>query len=239
MDTMTVKDFCYGALAEIGVKGLSQTPDGAVLDLAITYLRLVQSEMQADRLALSAVGRTEYALVANQRDYTIGPGGNFDGQRPRWVPFITVIPAGDTAELNVTPFTHRNEWLAEPYKDLTDLYPYRFLYERTAPLGTLTFWPVPKAPAAIWLATPIALDTITDANTVLTFDDGYWPAWHFAMAKRLCRPFSRPLTDDILRDAMSTMAVVHALNIEAPPRSPSPLVGNGRFDIYTNRNRGT
>lgn len=239
MDTMTVKDLCYGALAEIGVKGLSQTPDGNVLDLAITYLRLVQSEMQADRLVLSAVARTSYALVATQRDYTIGPTGNFVGQRPRWVPLITVIPVGDTAELPVHPFAHREEWLAEPYKTLTDQYPYRFLYERTAPLGTLTFWPVPTTAATVWVATPVALDTITDANTVLTFDDGYWPAWHYALAKRLCRPFSRPLTDDILRDAMAALAVVHALNIEAPPRSPSPLAGTGRYDIATNRTRGT
>lgn len=247
----TVRSFLVEALEEIGVAGAESPADPADVIKALKYFRRMIASFQAQRLLLNTVLRTPFVLPAHQQTRTIGDGGDFDtGQlRPQWIPRMGVVPAGDTVELPVMPYT-REEWAAENFKTLTELYPRRFLYEPGTPsdvlLGTLTFWPIQTAAPTIYLYAPEPLATLdaadeTALDTELVFNPpAVEEAWLTNLAKRLCRPFTRPLTPDLLTDARESLSVVKRLNDEGPPpvRVDPALTGVGGYDIVSNRRRG-
>lgn len=241
---MTLRELIVDALVEIGYLGADDDFDPSDVALAVRIVRRMIDRDQATRLQLFAEARAPYTLAAGQQTRTIGSGGTFNGTRPNWVSFLTVTPVGDTMELEVVPYT-REEWFAEPNKTLTAEYPLRYLYERTYPLGTFTFWPIPTTAAAVTIATPTPLtalstDDATALSTVLSLSSAYEEAWLYRLARRFHRPFlGETAPPDLREDERESVGAVLRLNDPGPPAATADagLVGGGRFDILTGRTR--
>lgn len=242
----TVRNLLEDVLIELGVIGPGDPTDPEIFDIAFRRLLMMYNTFAAMRLVLNTVARTVYTLIPNQQVYTIGSGGEFDGDRPIWIAGSEVIPVdagGDVLSLVLTPYT-RAEWFAEPLKTLSDQWPRRFLYEQTYPLGTLTFWPVPTTAAQVALATAVPLTTPTSLDTTLVFLPGYQEAWLYNLAKRLWRAFPKKRTVDytsLLKDAKDSLSLVYRLNDEPskPARSDPALCSGsaGGYDIRSNQAR--
>lgn len=245
-NAFTVRDLITDVLLELGVIGVADPVDNEVYGVAFRWLLRMYSTFQAMRLFLFTVERTLYTLVPNQQVYTIGSGGEFDGNRPIWIAGSEVSPVDSPdLSLDLVPYQNRAEFYREPLKTLSDQWPRRFLYEPTYPLGTLTFWPIPTTAAIVALATPSPLSTPTSLDTTLVFSPGYQDAWHYNLAKRLWRVFPKKGNVDyasLVKDAREALSVVYRLNDEAPKpaRSDAALLGpgSGDYDIQSNSYRG-
>lgn len=230
----TVRDLIRSSLLEIQAIGYADGLDSDLADVALQVLKDMVDQYQADSLLLFTVARTLYTLTASQQTRTIGATGNFVGAVPETVSFMGVIPVGEDYELEVVPYENREEWFAEPLKTLTDLYPSRYLYEPTSPtLGTFTFWPIPTTAAQVAISSPVALTTPATLNTVLTYQPGYSKAWRLNLAKELCRPLGRPLTQDLKDDAEIALGIIRRANDPGPPRSrcDEAIAGAMVYDI--------
>lgn len=239
----TVRDQLRDALMEIGVVGPADDLDPEIYAVAHRRLLGMYSTFQAMRLVLFSVERDIYTLIPGQQVYTIGDGGDFDGTRPIFLSGSEILPEGEDFCLPFVPYTHRSEWFNEPLKDLTDLYPRRFLYEATYPLGTITVWPVPTTAAQVAIATPSPLSSPSSLDTTLVYSPGYDEAWLYNLAKRLVRPMAAKLTAqekaELASDARDSLGLIKRLNDDAPPRSRSDaaVVGRMGYDIRSNQYR--
>lgn len=233
----TVRHLIMDAMREIGVPGAEQeTLEPEDGELGLRYINRMVNAFQADRLILYTVTRQIFPLISNQQTLTIGPDGEVDRVRPIWIAAGMVTPVGDEVQIPLDIYT-RAQWYAEPLKTLTQDWPRGVFYEPTNPLGTLTFWPIPTTAASVDLAIPEALAVPATLDTILAFPPGYDEAWMLNLAKRLCRPFSRPVTADLREDARAALAVVKRLNDEGPPPAISDvaLTGRGGYNIRTNQ----
>lgn len=239
--TRTVLELITDALLEIGVIGAGVPLADEVKDRALPHLQRMHDTMQADRLMLFTATRQTFALAANQQIRTMGDGGDFDSdaERPVFIEHVGIIPAGETHEVEVVPYVTRGEWLAERWKELTDLYPRRYLYEPTYPLGTFTFWPIQTSAPTIAITTATRLTAPAALDTDLVFPPGYHDAWHYNLAKRLQRPFRKPQDPSLADDALKALGVLKRLNDPGPPPAQfdGGLTGRGGFDIHANRYR--
>jgi hypothetical protein len=232
---VTVRELGADALRELNVIGVEDTLEADEGATCLRYFTRMVDAFQTDRNLLFTVARTVFALVANQQAYTIGAAGtHWVGARPLWLEHVGVIPVGADYEIPVDVYPTRKEWLAESIKDLTDLYPRRYLYEPTsAALGTFTFWPIPTTAAEIALASPAPLTTPVTLDTALTFPPGYEEAWVLCLARRLARPFEVVVTPDLDLDARQALGRIRRLNDGGPPlsRSDDAVLGPGGYDI--------
>lgn len=245
---MTVRDLLIDALIEINVIASADDLEPDEEALALRHLRRMRDAFLANRLTLYTVDRQSFALIPNQQSYTIGPSGNFvtaNRARPLFIGNMGVIPAGDTTELDVVPYT-RGEWLRERLKSLKDLYPKRYEYEPTDTNGTLTFWPIPTSAAHVILGSPVPLQAlsandVTALATTVTFPEGYEDCWVKNLAARLQRPFAKPTDATLMDDAQKALSVIEKLNDEGPSlASCDPAIlgtAGGGYDIYSNRIR--
>lgn len=234
---MLVRQYVTDALTEIGYQGADDPLDGSDGDLGLRLLIAMVDQAQIDRWQLFTVTRTPYVLTANQQTRTIGSGGNFNGTRPLWVPTMTVVPVGDTSDIEVVPYKSRDEWLLEPNKTLTLEWPLRFLYELGAVLGTFTFWPIPTTAATVYVATPVPLTTPVTLDTDLVLPPGYQEFFRLALAKRCCRPFGQPVSQDLMEDWRTAKGLVSRLNDRGPDVMTNDICVSSRFDILTGRHR--
>jgi hypothetical protein len=230
---VTVLERISDALMELGVIGPGDTLDDDDAQLALRHFQRWMDAINADRPMLYTVLRSLFTLTASQQTRTIGSGGNFNVARPVFISHIGVIPVGQDYEMPVVPYIDREEWLAEPWKSQTDLYPSRYLYEPTFPLGTLTFWPVPTTAPQVAVSIPQALTTPALLTTELTFPPGYDLFLHLMLAEAFVRPFKVPLTPDLQKmfeDGNKAKGTILRNNDPGPPPAQFDLSG-GRYDI--------
>lgn len=239
-----VRTLIKDALGEIGAgPSPGEDLDGDDAANALRHLIRMVDAFQGDRCLLETAKRWPFATVASQATRTIGPTGNYVvPARPIWISDMRVIPAGDTIEFEVIRYDSRQEYYDESLKALTELYPRRFLYERTSDaIGTITFWPVPTQVNTLYISIPEPLQAPVDLNTVFSFrPGGYYEAWHLNLAKRCVRTFERATEPANLRqDAEDAYSKVLRLNEEVPQdaRADRALTGTGGFDIRSGRYR--
>jgi hypothetical protein len=230
----TTRDLVTDALLELGVIGVADEEDPDVYDLALRWTISMVDVFQADRLLLFTALRQTYPLVGNKQAQTIGPAGaDFIGPRPVWVSAPAIIPVGDVNEIPIDPYT-AEAWDRLPFKTLTDLYPHVVRYEPTSSvLGTFSFWPIASTGASFVFSSPVPLQTPATLDTVLLFAPAYREAWRLNLAKRLQRPFKRPVSADLELAARDALSVIRRLNDGGPPPSACDPAITGRGGTAT------
>lgn len=235
----TVRKLVTAQLQEIGYLGQGQRLSDADAQLALSRFQTLVDELRADRILCYTVKRRTFTLTANQQAHTIGitsSGADLivtgDATRPIWLASASIIPAGQTQEVPLAVLT-RKQWLAEVDKAQTSTYPTKVNYEPTFPNGTLRFLPIQTTAPTVVLGIPVPIDTITSLDTSLSFPPGYEALFLYRGARRLCRPFRKPLTTDLVVDDEAAYGKVVRLNDEGPGGLVNDLAARGIYDGYS------
>lgn len=242
---MKVRDFYTLALQAIGVLGALDPIGDDDLTTCTRVAAAMADTMNGDRLLLFTVSLVDFVLTPNQATNTIGAGASFNttaslgAGSPRPVAIgdgARVLPVGETADYDLTPFRSREDYYREPIKTFTDQFPQRFLYEPTEPYGLLTWWPVPTTAATVRLPLAVPLTLPATPDTDLVFPQGYEEYYSLALARRLCLPYRKQWTPEL----RELYAEVRGIVVRNNDGGPSPIQmgwSGGGYDILTNRHR--
>lgn len=89
---MSAQDIITEALIAAGELGRGQTPSTEDLQHGLDVLNALLDSWSTDRLSLHTVKKAQFALVAGQQDYSIGPtSSDFVNERPVLIQTATVI----------------------------------------------------------------------------------------------------------------------------------------------------
>src|SRR3954451_18405808 len=133
---MKVRDFYTLALQTIGVLGALDVIGDDDLTTCARVAAAMADTMNGDRLMLFTVSLVDFVLTPNQATNTIGAGASFNttaslgAGSPR--PVATgdgarVLPVGETADSDLTPFRSRPPYYRDRTKTFTEQFPQRFL----------------------------------------------------------------------------------------------------------------
>lgn len=219
----TVRTLIRDALTTIGASSPAETsinPNNA--QYCLRLLRNMTDAWKAERLFIYLVNRTTYPIVAGKgqpgNPYTIGPGGDFNQQRPIWIQnagIITNPGSQNEFELPLTIYTD-DQWAQVGLKRSPTTLPVSMYYDYafTSERGNIFFWPVPTITSIrLALYCPLAVEALDDLDAEVIYPPGYQDALHFNLAVRLCPGFSRPVDPDVRRMADDAKAVVMRSNV--------------------------
>ena len=173
----------------------------------------------------ATVGET-YPLVAGKggpsNPYTIGPGGDFNTDRPPSSDYINgvgLILGGTTPAVEIQRVLYtRDGYQAIAIKELQNALFTGLYYTPTANglLGLINLWPVPNTPLnSLKLYHDSPLSAFADLNvTTYTFPPGYEEALIYNLERRLANPYGRALPADDLAMAVAGMRLIKRLNVE-------------------------
>lgn len=218
----TVRSIGTDALTEIGVLG-----EGEVMTPAQGALVLLRFQNQidawaADRLTLSVQSQVAMTWPASTSTQTIGPGGDINTQRPVWINTLTYVIPGTSPAVESEPLgpMDADSYAAQSIKALSSQLPQQYFYQTSIDtvLGSIYLWPQPDQELTMYLYAPQAVGVPTSLNSILLGPPGYQDAFMYDLARRLCRPFGRPWTPDLEKDATRAMA-----NMKRPNVAPGLL----------------
>lgn len=230
--TANARSIITTALQLIGVLDPLESPSTADLQTGLSLLNGMLSSWRTERLITWATLRHTFPLVAGQQEYTIGPGGDVNLDRPNWLPAAGLVLTTQTPPIEVPlEILTVKDWSLTGLKALQSTQPTRLYYDFSQPqtgadagLGKMAFWPVPQITYSVALYLPAMLSEFADASTTYTFGDGYVIALEYNLAVLLARPNGRSAPDDTVGLARQFKAQVKRANLRPVDLSVDPAL---------------
>lgn len=222
----TVREIILSALRKINVIQPGETPTDEDLQISLESLNGLIDSWSNERLMLYFVNPYEFVAEPGKQTYTLGPGGDWNTERPMTIfeaytnyqaqidtsvvpPVITNTQT--TAALKIAQ-ANDAQWASIPVKQLTAMFPTILYDDGNYPLRTIYLYPIPNEYQAIvlWLWRPLSIwDSLDDP---IEYPPGYEKAIIYNLAVDLAPEFGKELTDNILRTASDTKMALAAIN---------------------------
>jgi hypothetical protein len=244
MAATTAAAIIRGAFETIGVLGEGQTLDSAKGADGLRRLNLMVRSWSLQNLTIPVTVREVFDLVTDKGGpddpYTIGPGGDFDTDRPPTQNALAgaglILTSSDPAVEVPRAIYTDTMWEAIQIKDLSsggDGIPTGIYYNPTyaGGLGAIYMWPVPSDDVndiALYLRKPLAV--FADQTTSVDVPDGSEEALEYNLALRLCAPYSVPVDPDVKAFARTSLAILKRSNYHLLDLTIDPaLTGDRRY----------
>lgn len=207
------------ALKICGVLAAGESPAAADATDAFNSLNSMLDRWKAENLTAYKQERYTVEIPNGLPTLTIGPTGDLviaQGTPVAINQAASIINFGvaeSEFEMAIKVFTNQ-EWAVNvPMKTMTNSLPIGIFYQRGAPNGTITIWPIVNQ-TGIYLAlyAVVPLDAFPDRVTDVPLLPGYDDALTYGLAKRLAPMFGRQLDPVILDEANEAMRVVKVSN---------------------------
>jgi len=222
----------------LGLTNAIGTDQTLTADEAATVLEVFNDTLESwsiDDLAVYNSANTTYNTIANQGTYTIGSGGDFNGERPIFIGEPAYITY-QTVSYQITEIT-QEQYNAIAIKTQPNILPQWFLYVNDFPLGRITLWPVPSQVLPVTFSIGAALTAATSVGQTVTYPKGYAEGFVYDLAVKLVDKPGKHMRDypDILklRDEIKG-SIKRANNTPAILRFDPQLLGDNYYFNYGN-----
>ena len=231
----TAGDIIYGALRLIGQLAEGEVPSASTAQDALAAMNMMVDSWSTERLAVYATQDQVFVWPAGQTTRTLGPTGDFVGERPIKLEDSTFYV--DAQGLAFTPaIINETEYNAIVLKTVTSTYPQVIYAEASNPDATLKVYPVPTQALTWHFISVLPLSQPASLGTELIFPPGYLRAFRYNLACELAPEFGVEPSADVKRIAMVAKRNLKRINNPNDMMAmPSGIMGSpGRYNIYTN-----
>lgn len=232
-------DLITSSLRLIGVYASGETVRTSDANDSLMVLSQMIDSWNADRASIFTTSSTDFPLVLNKQAYTLGPGGDFDAQRPAQIDSMSAILLTNPAnpvEIPIDMYTV-DQWQNEvPVKVVNGSFPQGCYDDGGFPLRTLNFWPIPTQANSVRIYAWQAIGAPTSLNSTLSYPMGYAEALRYNLAVRLSAEFGAALPPAVSAIAIDSLARIKSMN--APELTlqsdlvASPAGYNYRADMF-------
>ncbi|HUW99863.1 MAG TPA: hypothetical protein VMY35_02710 [Phycisphaerae bacterium] len=230
----TAGDQINGALRLIGMLAEGETPSAETSQDALAAMNQMIDSWNTERLSVYATQDQVFTWPATEATRTIGPTGDFVGNRPIQLLDSTYFRDSDRGLSFNLQFINQNQYNGIAFKTATSTYPRVIFVNDTFPDMTMTVYPVPNKTLEFHLVSVTTLTQPALLNTELSFPPGYLRAFRFNLATELAAEFGVEPSPQVSRIAMTSKRNLKRINNPNDVMSmPAPLVTrNWRFNIY-------
>ena len=211
----TARQLINSSLRLIGVVQQGENPTAADMEVVRQALDVMIDSWSNDRLAIYTVNPYNFPLVGGQQQYTIGPGGQWNIQRPMSIEqaYVHYMPSVG-AQIVDLPIVELNDaqWAAIAVKGTTSTFPMKMYDNGNYPLRTLYFWPIPNQTqeVTLWLWQPlIDFNTLDD---LVTFPPGYERAFKYNLAVECAPEFGKQVPAEVAQVAVESFREIKNRN---------------------------
>ena len=229
VSTKTPRELIQTALRSINYIGAGQTPSSDDYDESYDIYVEMMEAWNTETFAPIGIYRGEWDLTVGKSEYTIGPGGDFDTNRPDRLRGAAWQDGDLEVPVYVEP-TYR-EWGGIPVKGTTSTRISTVFLERSynnLGQGRLLVYPVPSVTTKLILYLERQLDAVAIDDPII-LPTGYIRAIRLNLAVELGPQFDMPVRQDLERLAMKALGRLKERNIRPEPIDPDPgaLAGSG------------
>jgi len=230
----TAGDQINGALRLLGVLAEGETPSAETSQDALTALNQMIDSWNTERLAVFSTQDQVFLWPPGELNRTLGPTGNFVGNRPVLLDDATYFRDPQTNVSYGIKFINQQQYDGIAVKTVTSTYPQVIFVNMTYPDIDMYIYPKPLRLLEWHFISVEELTQPADLATPLTFPPGYLRAFRYNLACEIAPEFGIEPSPQVQRIAMYSKRNLKRINnpddIMALPYS---IVGTRqRYNIY-------
>ena len=231
----TAADQINGALRLIGVLAEAEAPSAAMAQDALTALNQMIDSWNTERLSVFSTIDQVFNWPPSTRIRTLGPTGDFIGQRPVQLDDATYFRDASTNVSYGIKMINQEQYNNIAVKTVTSTYPQVLWYNATYPDIEIYIYPVPSRVLEFHFVSVEKLTEPATLDTVLAFPPGYLRAFRYNLACELAPEYGVEPSPQVRRIAMYSKRDLKRINnpddVMAMPAAM--IINRPRFNIYT------
>ena len=229
----TAGSVIQGALRLIGALAQNETLSAAQSENCLAAFNAMLSSWSTERLSVYATQDQQFSWPSNTATRTLGPTGDFVGERP-----ILVNPATYFKVNGVSyglQLINQQQYDDIALKTVSSTFPQVMWVNMTHPNISMTLYPVPATTLDMHIISVLPLSEPALVSTELAFPPGYERAMRFNLACELAPEFGTAPSPQVARIADVSKRTLKRINNPNDYLSmPYQLVQrNQRFNIFT------
>ena len=232
----TAGEIIKGSLRLIGQLAEGEEPSADTMQDSIMAVNQMIQSWNTERLAVFSTQDQVFTWPAGQATRTLGPTGDFVGNRPIEIDDATYFNDPQTNLSFGIKLINQQQYDGIALKIVVSTYPQVMWVNNTFPDITMTVYPVPSK-ALEWHI--ISVEELTQVSSVATdmyFPPGYLRAFRYNLAMELAPEFGVEPTPQVTRIAMTSKRNLKRINFPGDLMAiPYPIVATRqRYNIYAN-----
>ena len=230
----TAGDIITGALRLIGVVAEGESPSPESAADALSAMNQMIESWNTERLSVFATEDQVFSWPATEISRTLGPTGDFVGNRPILVDDATYFKDPSTGVSYGIKLINQQQYNGIALKTVRSTYPQVMWVNMTYPDIEMYIYPVPTRVLEFHIVSVEQLSRPAILATNLTFPPGYLRAFRYNLACELAPEFGVEPSRQVQRIAMTSKRNLKRINNPDDLMSiPYPIVGNRqRYNIF-------
>jgi hypothetical protein len=230
----TAGDQINRALRLLGVLAEGETPSAAVSQDALTAMQQMIESWNTERLSVFSTQEQVFTWPAGERTRTLGPSGNFVGNRPVMLDDATYFRDATTNVSYGVKLINQQQYNGIAVKTVTSTYPQVLWLNATFPDVEMYVYPVPIRPLEWHFVSVDELTGPVTLATTLAFPPGYLRAFAYNLAMEIAPEFGVEPSPQVQRIAMTSKRTLKRINNPDDLMSmPYSLIATRqRFNVY-------
>ena len=232
--TTSAGDQINGALRLIGMLAEGETPSAATSQDSLTALNQMIDSWNTERLSVFSTQDQVFTWPASIRSRTLGPSGDFVGNRPILVDDATYFRDAATNVSYGIKIINQQQYDGIAVKTVTSTYPQVLWINMSYPDIEMYVYPVPLRPLEWHFISVEELTQPAVLATTLSFPPGYLRAFRFNLACEIAAEFGIEPSPQVSRIAMTSKRNIKRINNPDDVMAmPYGIVANRqRYNIY-------
>jgi len=231
----TAGDQINRALRLLGVLAEGETPSAAVSQDALAALNQMVDSWNTERLSVFSTQDQVFSWPASVRSRTLGPSGDFVGNRPILLDDATYFRDPGTNVSFGIKIINQQQYDGIAVKTVTSTYPQVLWINMTYPDVEMYIYPVPTRLLEWHFVSVDELTNPATLATTLAFPPGYLRAFAYNLAMEIAPEFGVEPSPQVQRIAMTSKRNLKRINNPDDVMSlPYSLVATRqRFNVYS------
>ena len=234
MSTTSAGDQINGAMRLIGMLAEGETPSAAASQDALSALNQMIDSWNTERLSVFCTQDQVFTWPASVRSRTLGPTGDFVGNRPILMDDATYFRDAATNVSYGIKIINQQQYDGIAVKTVTSTYPQVLWVNMTYPDIEMYVYPVPLRPLEWHFVSVEELTQPATLATTLSFPPGYLRAFKYNLACEIAAEFGVEPSPQVSRIAMTSKRNLKRINNPDDVMAmPYGIVANRqRYNIY-------
>lgn len=233
--TTTASSIVYGALRLIGQLAEGETPSAETASDALNAMNQMIESWNLERLAIYSTQDQVFTWPASTISRTLGPTGDFIGNRPVLLDDATYFRDASTNVSYGIKQINQQQYDGIAVKTVTSTYPQVIWLNMTHPDIEMYIYPVPSRALEFHFISVEELTRPATLDTEMSFPPGYLRAFRYCLACELAAEFGVEPSPQVQRIAMTSKRNLKRINNPGDMMAlPYSLLANrSRFNIYS------
>lgn len=230
----TANEQINGALRLIGMLAEGETPSAATSQDALVALNQMIDSWNTERLSVFSTQDQVFTWPPNVISRTLGPTGNFVGNRPILLDDSTYFKDPTNGISFGIKILNQQQYNGIAVKTVTSTYPQAIWINMDYPNIDMYVYPVPTKALEWHFVSVSEIDQPVSLSTNLAFPPGYLRAFKYNLACEIAAEFGVEPSRQVMRIAMTAKRNIKRINNPDDIMSlPYSIVGTRqRFNIF-------